>query len=210
MQRLFLTAGVFEMKWKKIAAAAAAAVFLSGCAAPEKTEEEKTAPSGTEESETAENSKEWGVLERFSAVDLEGNEVTQELLADYDLTLVNVWATYCGPCLQEMPALGELAGEYESKGVNVIGIVSDALASDGTIDEEQAKLARELAEETKAGYVHLLPTQDFYSLLGQIYVVPTTFFVDSEGHQVGDTYMQAMTKEELTELIERYLAEVQS
>ena len=53
------------------------------------------------------------------------------------------------------------------------------------------------------------PSQDLFGLLGQIYAVPTTFFVDSEGNQVGDTYMQSMSKEELSELIESHLAQVQ-
>ncbi|MGI6010206.1 MAG: TlpA family protein disulfide reductase [Ruminococcus sp.] len=193
------------MRLKKIAVFGLAAALLTGCAGAEQ------AKSQTEERQEEETAKEeeWGVLENFTATDLEGNEVTQEALADYDLTLVNVWATFCSPCLREMPDLGEIASEYEEKGVNVIGIVSDTLTSEGTIDEEQADLARDLVKETKAEYTHLLPSQDLLGILGQIYAVPTTFFVDSEGHQVGDTYMQAMTKEEMTELIEKYLAEVQ-
>ena len=77
------------------------------------------------------------------------------------------------------------------------------------LDGDQVDLARDLVEETKAEYTHLLPSQDLFGLLGQIYAVPTTFFVDSEGNQVGDTYMQSMSKEELSELIESHLAQVQ-
>ena len=183
---------------KRVTALILAALLLTGCAQKE-TGQETGQDAGEEKS---------GVLSSFTATDLEDNEVSQEILADYDLTLVNVWATFCGPCLREMPSLGELAAEYQPQGVNIIGIVSDTLTSEGELDEDQVDLARDLVEETKAEYTHLLPSQDLFGLLGQIYAVPTTFFVDSEGNQVGDTYMQSMSKEELSELIESHLAQV--
>ena len=184
---------------KRVTALILAALLLTGCAQKE-TGQETGQDAGEEKS---------GVLSSFTATDLEDNEVSQEILAEYDLTLVNVWATFCGPCLREMPSLGELAAEYQPQGVNIIGIVSDTLTSEGELDEDQVDLARDLVEETKAEYTHLLPSQDLFGLLGQIYAVPTTFFVDSEGNQVGDTYMQSMSKEELSELIESHLAQVQ-
>ena len=183
---------------KRVIMLVLAALLLTGCAKKE-TAQDAGQENGGEKS---------GILSSFTAADLENNEVSQEILADYDLTLVNVWATFCGPCLREMPSLGELAEEYRPQGVNVIGIVSDTLTSDGELDEDQVDLARDLVEETKAEYTHLLPSQDLFGLLGQIYAVPTTFFVDSAGNQVGDTYMQSMSKEELSELIESHLTEV--
>ena len=184
---------------KRVTALILAALLLTGCAQKE-TGQATGQDAGEEKG---------GVLSSFTATDLEDNEVSQEILADYDLTLVNVWATFCEPCLREMPSLGELAAEYQPQGVNIIGIVSDTLTSEGELDEDQVDLARDLVEETKAEYTHLLPSQDLFGLLGQIYAVPTTFFVDSEGNQVGDTYMQSMSKEELSELIESHLAQVQ-
>ena len=184
---------------KRVTVLILAALLLTGCAQKE-TGQETGQDAGEEKG---------GVLSSFTATDLEDNEVSQEILAEYDLTLVNVWATFCGPCLREMPSLGELAAEYQPQGVNIIGIVSDTLTSEGELDEDQVDLARDLVEETKAEYTHLLPSQDLFGLLGQIYAVPTTFFVDSEGNQVGDTYMQSMSKEELSELIESHLAQVQ-
>ena len=37
------------------------------------------------------------ILSSFTAEDLEGNEVDQSVLSDYNLTMVNVWATFCSP-----------------------------------------------------------------------------------------------------------------
>lgn len=153
----------------------------------------------------AESPEQAGVLSSFTATDLEGNEVDQSVLADYDLTLVNVWATFCGPCLREMPDLGELAGEYEN--VQFIGLVSDTLNSDGSLSESQIETARDIVAQTGADYLHLLPSSSLMGLLSQIYAVPTTFFVDQEGRQVGSTYMKSMSKEEWIKVIDQVLAE---
>ena len=149
-----------------------------------------------------------GLLSSFSTTDLEGNSIDQSILEGYDLTMVNVWATYCTPCLQEMPDLGELASEYEDKGVQILGLVSDVLNSYGTISDSQVETAQEIVEETGASYQHLLPSADLLGLLSQIYGVPTTFFVDSAGNQVGYAYVTAMEREQFVEIIDAALAEV--
>ena len=151
-----------------------------------------------------------GVLSAFSTTDLEGNTLDQSILADYDLTMVNVWATFCGPCINEMPDLGELAAEYADKGVQIIGLVSDTMDSDGTISDSQVETAKEIVAETGADYRHLLPSDDLLGILSQIYAVPTTFFVDSEGVQVGDAIVSAQSKEKWIETIDGMLAEVQA
>ena len=80
-----------------------------------------------------------GVLSSFTAQDLNGNQVDQSVLADYQLTMVNIWATFCGPCLSEMPELGEIHAEYADKGVQVVGIVADVLNQDGSFNEDYCK-----------------------------------------------------------------------
>ena len=124
--------------------------------------------------------------------------------------MVNVWATFCGPCINEMPDLGELAAEYADKGVQIIGLVSDTMDSDGTISDSQVETAKEIVAETRADYRHLLPSDDLLGILSQIYAVPTTFFVDSEGVQVGDAIVTAQSKEKWIETIDGMLAEVQA
>ena len=188
---------------KRLACAGAAlAFFLLSACAPEA--QVLSAPD-----QLASEAAQGGVLSSFSTTDLDGNAVDQSMLAGYDLTMVNVWATYCGPCIEEMPDLGELAGEYQGKGVQIVGLVSDVLDSDGTVNEGQMETAREIAGETGADYPHLIPSEDLYGVLSQIYAVPTTFFVDSEGKQVGSAIMAARSKEDWAETIDGLLAEVQ-
>ena len=148
-----------------------------------------------------------GILSSFSTTSLDGSDLDQSMLEEYGLTMVNVWATYCKPCLSEMPDLGELADEYRDEGVQIVGLVSDVLNSDGSFSQEQLDTARDIVAETGADYPHLLPSQDLYGLLSQIYAVPTTFFVDSEGRQVGSAYLSAKEKDEWAEIIESMMEE---
>lgn len=136
----------------------------------------------------------------FTTTDLDGNEVTQEIFTESKLTVVNVWATYCGPCINEMPYLGELSDEYDSAEVQIIGIPSDVISQD------YLDYAKTLIEQTGADYTHLLPTQEVYNWgLYDIQYVPTTFFVNSEG-QIVDTVVGSMSKEDWKTLIDEKLA----
>lgn len=185
---------------------------LGGCSSAEQktftvTDEQETTDSQSDAGQTTEQA---GVLSSFSTTDLDGNTVDQSVLADYDLTMVNVWATFCRPCIKEMPDLGELAQEYADENVQIIGLVSDVLNTDGTISEEQVQTARDIVEQTGADYLHLLPSADLFGVLGQISAVPTTFFVDSEGEQVGYAVVSAQSKDKWVETIDAMLAEVQA
>ena len=199
------------MKQWSLALCLALALVLTACAGGDSSQN-SSAQSPSDASDTSRSDsgaqEAAGLLSSFSTTDLEGNAVDQSILEDYDLTMVNVWATYCTPCLQEMPDLGELASEYEDKGVQILGLVSDVLNSDGTISDSQVETAQEIAEETGASYQHLLPSADLLGLLSQIYGVPTTFFVDSAGNQVGYAYVTAMEREQFVEIIDAALAEV--
>lgn len=151
-----------------------------------------------------------GILSQFSAQDLEGNELDQSILQGHTLTMVNVWATFCTPCISEMPDLGTLAQEYEDQGVQIVGLVSDVIDMEGNLDPDQMELAREIVDSTSANYTHLVPSVDLYGLLYQISTVPTTFFVDETGAQVGGTYIGAKDKDQWQEIIDQLLAEVEA
>ena len=140
----------------------------------------------------------------FETVDMDGNTVTEEVFTQSKLTMVNVWATYCNPCLSEMPDLGELAGEYDSADFQIIGIVSDVMegADQASLDE-----ASGLIRDTDADYTHLLLNESlYYALLTDVSAVPTTFFVDDSG-TVLRSVLGAKEKAVWEELIDELLAE---
>lgn len=141
----------------------------------------------------------------FEATTTEGETLTSDCLADSKLTMINVWATYCNPCLAEMPDLGEIAASYEKEEFQILGIVSDVMEGDSA---ENVDYAKELITETGANYPHLLLNQSLYSnLVGGIEAVPTTFFVTYEGEVLGYV-VGANSKEGWVELINQLLAEI--
>ncbi|MDD3347991.1 rhodanese-like domain-containing protein [Oscillibacter sp.] len=151
-----------------------------------------------------------GTLSSFAAYDLSGVARDASIFSGHTLTMVNVWATYCGPCLRELPELGQLAAEYADRGVQVVGIVTDVLQnSDGSYQQGRVEAARALVEQTGASYLHLMPSADLISAkLNTVSGVPTTFFVDETGEQVGKVYVGARSGEAWGEIVDALLAEV--
>ncbi len=140
----------------------------------------------------------------FECQDMEGNTVSASVFTQSKLTMVNVWATYCNPCLSEMPGLGELAGEYEPDEFQIIGIISDVQEGG---DAAALDNAAALIEQTGADYTHLLLNESvYYALLTDVAAVPTTFFVDENG-VVMDTVIGAMEKSAWEEKINALLEE---
>jgi len=195
-----------------LAAALGMSLLLSACAQPESapslTPSASPSASAPQPSASADAQSTGGILSAFSAEDLDGNALDQSILEGHTLTMVNVWATFCTPCISEMPELGELAEEYSDKGVQIVGLVSDVLDSDGSVSETQLDTAREIVSATSANYTHIVPSTDFYGILYQITSVPTTFFVDETGAQVGYAYLGARDKAEWSTIIDEMLAEV--
>lgn len=143
-------------------------------------------------------------LGEFSMEDIDGNTYTQEMFAEYDLTMINVFATWCTPCVNEIPDLEKLHKEMEGKGVGVFGIVLDV--GSGSEKIEKAKL---LAEKTGATYPFLIPDESYMNgRLAGIEAVPETFFVDREGNIVGKTYSGSGSFEEWKYIVEKELEEV--
>lgn len=127
----------------------------------------------------------------FEGQDTEGNIISSAVLSESKLTMVNVWATYCNPCLREMPGLGELAKEYDAGDFQIIGIISDV--QEGA-SEKALEYAVGLIEQTGADYPHLLLNESLYrALLTEVNVVPTTFFLDADG-KVLDIVIGSMEK----------------
>ena len=109
----------------------------------------------------------------FEGTDIDGNPVSSaDIFKENVVTMVNVWATWCGPCKGELADLGEMAREYEGSGAAVIGICTDA---DKELDE-----CRALLEENGVDYLNLMPVEGLAETFG-LSSIPTSFFVNSDG-----------------------------
>ncbi len=146
---------------------------------------------------------------QFLTIDIYGQRVDASVFSDKEVTLINVWGTYCPPCIQEMPFLGELNREYADRGFQIVGIVIDGYHQDEAKFKEQLGMARAIADYTKADYPHLLPVSIELNeaYLSNIQVVPTTFFVDSKGNLIGEEVTGSRSKADWIKIIDEVLAE---
>lgn len=168
----------------------------------EETSDTEEAASETQIGEASKELQPFTPPVSFEAFTIDGEEMTSDIFSRSRLTMVNVWATYCNPCLREMPGLGELASEYETEDFQLIGIISDVM--DGS-DEEALENAQYLIRETGASYPHLLLNESlYYGMLVDVSAVPTTFFFNSEGTLL-DTVVGSMEKEDWKEKIDEFL-----
>lgn len=150
-----------------------------------------------------------GSFGAFTSTDLDGNEITQAIFAQQELTMVNIWGTFCPPCLYEMPFLGKLHKEYAARGFAVLGIVTDVIDRSGNIIADQVTYAKQLVEETGAQYTHLLPSDDLIRIkLNEVMYIPETVFVDKNGDVVGEPIVSAMDKDSWAKIIEEKLQKV--
>ena len=145
-------------------------------------------------------------LSNIVTKDIHGKEFSSKDFANYDLTMVNVFATWCTACIQEIPDLVEVQKEMQAKGVNIIGIVTDTVDDTGE-NREALEKAKLIQEKTKANYSFLMPEKtNFNGRLNGIQALPETFFVDKNGQIVGETYSGSHNKKDWTAIIEKELS----
>jgi peroxiredoxin len=87
------------------------------------------------------------------------------------VVMVNFWATWCGPCRQEMPHLNRLYGKYRDAGFVLLAV---------NIDEDQAK-AIALATRLGLRFPVLLDTDKKVSRLYDLSTMPSTVLIDRDG-----------------------------
>ena len=159
--------------------------------------------------DTSSNAEDSTTVGKFETKGIDGKDYTEKVFSDYDLTLVNVFTTWCSPCVNEIPELEKLYEEMKEKGVGVVGVVLDTVGDDGKQDEETVKKAGVLQDKTKASYPFLTPDSTMMNgRLNGISAFPETFFVDKEGNIVGETYTGSHTLDEWKEIVEKELKNV--
>ena len=156
---------------------------------PEKEESDAADSNNNEvQSNALDEFKVYGKFAEFTTNDIDGNEVTESIFANKDLTVVNIWGTFCGPCINEMPELGAWEKELPDN-VQIVGLIVDISSTD---DETQIAAAKQITEKADVGFVNLIGGNgDFDELIGSIVGVPTTIFVDKSGNIVGEIIVGA-------------------
>ncbi|KPK39622.1 MAG: redoxin [Gammaproteobacteria bacterium SG8_47] len=88
------------------------------------------------------------------------------------VVMLNFWASWCGPCRQEMPLIEQLHQRYSPLGFTVLGINV----------EEDSRKAQELLREIRVSFPILFDTQNSASKLYDVSAMPSTVFVDRDGN----------------------------
>ncbi len=111
---------------------------------------------------------------RFDAADLDCVPVkSEDIFKDHEITMANLWATWCHNCVNEMTGLGEMARSLADKNVAVVGICMDA--------DDELDRCKAILEEHGVDYLNLMPVENLEELLEWQGSLPTSYFFDSEG-----------------------------
>lgn len=108
----------------------------------------------------------------FVLQDLSGKDVR---LGDFHgkIVMLNFWAVWCGPCVQELPAINAASKEWESKGVVVLAIAVKT--------NEQLSSVQQFINQNGYTFPVLFDSQSVASSLYGATTLPTTFFIDADG-----------------------------
>ncbi len=156
-----------------------------------------TARTGTQMTLEKVTSDVGATMPAYSALNLDGSAF--DLAAKRDkIVLLNVWATWCGPCRYEIPELQQLHEHYSPRGLEVVGV---------SVDETGAESVRSfIAEQPKMTYPVVLDAEGKITSLLETSVLPTSILVDRSGKIVWKKYGAIMQgDEELKKAIEAAL-----
>lgn len=142
---------------------------LTSCSEPQPPE----AP--PEEDETAQQS---GVLVDFSAATLDGGTFTQDNIQEKDVTIINLWALTCGPCIAEMPDLAAYAKSLPDH-VQLITVCLDGSGNEELLNDFLQTVGYE-------GVTIISQDGDLKELCDHLPYTPTTIFIDSAGQMTVD------------------------
>jgi thiol-disulfide isomerase/thioredoxin len=106
--------------------------------------------------------------------DLDGNAVSSEQFKGR-VVVVDFWATWCGPCVAEIPGYVELQKKYGKDGLAIIGI---------SLDRVSPAKVKAFAEKHGMNYTVVIGGQDTTDAFGGFEAIPTTFLIDRQGRIV--------------------------
>ncbi len=112
-----------------------------------------------------------GPAPKFQLTSMAGKPISLESLKG-QVVMINFWASWCGPCREEMPVLEKLYTKYKPMGFTMIGVNV----------EPDSKLAAEWLKATPVTFPILFDTKSEVSKLYQVSSMPSTVIVDRKGN----------------------------
>lgn len=110
----------------------------------------------------------------WKLMDLEGKEVTSTQFQG-KVVVVDFWATWCPPCVKEIPGYIELQKKYGSEGLVIVGV---------SLDQKGPTHVKKFADAKGMNYQIVMGDDKVADAFGGIQVIPTTFIINREGRIV--------------------------
>ena len=126
--------------------------------------------------------------------DLDGHEVGFEQFKG-KVVVVDFWATWCGPCISEIPGYIELQKKYGAEGLVIIGV---------SLDTKSPKYVKKFAQDHAMNYTLVMGNEGTMDAFGGFDVIPTTFLINRAGRIVHKK-SGAMPHEEYEKLVKQAL-----
>lgn len=114
----------------------------------------------------------------FTMTDINGNDVTvADEFAKHKITVIDFWASWCGPCRQEMPGLVKTYNDYKDKGLGIIGV---------SLDENKEQWTDAISTMNMT-WTQLSDLQGWNNSAAKMYgiqAIPFTIIVDNTGKAI--------------------------
>lgn len=163
-------------KFRLLFFAVISTMFLTACHSQKDGTPQKQNSGNNIESEKQVETNDNSEQISFVMNDINGNPVSvKDEFHKYKLTVIDFWASWCGPCRQEMPSLVRIYNKYKKQGLGIIGVSLDE-------NESQWKSA---TKEMEMSWLQLSDLQGWNNSAAQMYgiqAIPFTIIVDQDGN----------------------------
>lgn len=130
----------------------------------------------------------------WKLMDLDGREISSDQFKG-KVVVVDFWATWCGPCISEIPGYVELQKKYGKDGLVIVGV---------SLDRIGPERVKKFAQENGMNYTLVMGDEDVVEAFGGFEAIPTTFLINRSGRIVHQK-TGAVAHDEYEKLVRRAL-----